>query len=67
MYINDMSMLTDLELIFATFGILFMPESTEGISAGQTTAMAQDIVDCDNSDTIYRASKENDEETVKNN
>ena len=62
-----MSMLTDLELIFATFGILFMPESTEGISAGQTTAMAQDIVNCDNSDTIYRASKENDEETVKNN
>jgi hypothetical protein len=26
-------------------GILFMPESTEGISAGQTTAMTQDIVD----------------------
>lgn len=49
------------------FRILFLPESTEGISAGQTTAIAQDIVDCDNSDTIYRVSKENYEETVKNN
>ena len=28
-----------LKLIFSTFFILFMPESTEGIAAGQTTAL----------------------------
>ena len=67
MYIAHPGIAEDLRIIFATVKILFLPESTEGISAGQTTAMAQDIVDCDNSDTIYRASKENDEETVKNN
>ncbi|MCR5137209.1 MAG: sugar transferase [Oscillospiraceae bacterium] len=39
LYINDMGFLTDLKLIFATFGILFLPESTEGVAAGQTTAM----------------------------
>ena len=39
MYINNMSMLTDLELIFATFGILFLPESTEGVDPGQVTAL----------------------------
>ena len=39
LYINSMSMLTDLQLCFATFGILFRPESTEGINVGQTTAM----------------------------
>ena len=39
LYINHMSILTDLELCFATFAILFMPESTEGIKDGQVTAM----------------------------
>ena len=39
MYINNMSVLTDLELMFATFGILFLPESTEGVAVGATTAM----------------------------
>lgn len=39
LYINNMSVLTDIKLIFATLGILFLPESTEGISAGSTTAM----------------------------
>lgn len=39
MYINDMSILTDLRLMFATFKILFSPESTEGIDDDQTTAM----------------------------
>ncbi len=39
MYINNMSLLTDLELIFATVGILFTGESTKGIEAGTTTAM----------------------------
>ena len=40
MYINQMSLVEDLKLIFATVKILFMPESTEGISEGQTTAMS---------------------------
>ena len=39
MYINDMSILTDLRLMFATFKILFSAESTEGIDDDQTTAM----------------------------
>ena len=39
LYINHMSVLTDLQLMFATFAILFLPESTEGIGEGQTTAM----------------------------
>lgn len=38
LYINNMSILTDLQLIFATFGILFSRESTEGVEAGQVTA-----------------------------
>ncbi len=42
MYINNMSVIEDLRLIFATVRILFMPESTEGIAAGQTTAMDYD-------------------------
>lgn len=39
MYINDMSILTDLQLMFATFKILFSAESTEGIEEGQTNAL----------------------------
>ena len=42
MYINDMSFITDLQLIFATFGILFKKESTEGISVDQITAIDYD-------------------------
>ena len=30
LYINDMSFLTDIELLFNTFRVLFLPESTEG-------------------------------------
>lgn len=37
-YIGSMNIVTDLKIIFATVKILFMPESTEGVSAGQTTA-----------------------------
>ena len=40
MYINSMSVSEDLKLMFATVKILFMPESTEGVSEGQTTAMS---------------------------
>lgn len=39
MYINKMSVVEDLKLIFATVRILFMKESTSGIVSGQTTAI----------------------------
>ena len=39
LYINQMNALTDLQLCFATFFILFQSESTEGIEEGQTTAL----------------------------
>lgn len=39
LYINHMSVLTDLQLCFATFAILFSPESTEGVSENAVTAM----------------------------
>ena len=39
LYINNMSIVTDLRLIFATIAILFVPESTEGIGDGATTAL----------------------------
>lgn len=38
MYINNMSVIEDLKLMFATIKILFMKESTEGIGNGQVTA-----------------------------
>ncbi|MDO5022351.1 MAG: exopolysaccharide biosynthesis polyprenyl glycosylphosphotransferase [Eubacteriales bacterium] len=45
MYINEMSPLTDLKLIFATIKILFMKDSTEGIDERQTTAVSAGIND----------------------
>lgn len=39
MYIANPSFLEDLRICFATVKILFMPESTEGVEAGKTTAM----------------------------
>lgn len=39
MYINQMSILTDLKLMFATFAILFSGESTTGVEAGAVTAL----------------------------
>lgn len=41
MYINRMSIIEDLKIMFNTFKILFRKESTEGIAEGQTTAMAE--------------------------
>ena len=41
LYINHMGIITDLRLIFATFGILFSPESTEGIAENQLTAIPE--------------------------
>lgn len=38
MYISNPSLLEDLRIIFATIKILFIPESTEGIEEGKTTA-----------------------------
>jgi len=40
MYISKPSIVEDLRLIFATIKILFLPESTEGITEGQTTALS---------------------------
>lgn len=39
MYIAKPSFMEDLRIIFATMKILFVPESTDGIAVGQTTAM----------------------------
>ena len=39
MYISNPSLAQDLSIIFATIKILFLPESTEGVAEGQTTAM----------------------------
>lgn len=41
MYISHASMLDDLFIMFATVKILFMPESTEGVAEGQTTALQE--------------------------
>ena len=37
-YIANPSLAEDLKIIFATIKILFLPESTEGVAEGQTTA-----------------------------
>lgn len=37
-YIGSMGLVTDLKIIFATIKVLFVPESTEGVAEGQTTA-----------------------------
>ena len=41
MYIANPSFVEDLRIVFATIKILFIPESTDGIAEGQTTAMAE--------------------------
>lgn len=40
MYIANPSILADLKIMFATVKILFQPESTEGVSEQQTTALS---------------------------
>lgn len=42
MYINNMSLVEDLRLMFATVKILLMKESTAGVSAGQVTAVKEE-------------------------
>jgi len=39
MYISNPSFVEDMKIVLATIKILFLPESTEGIAEGQTTAM----------------------------
>lgn len=39
MYIAHPSIIEDLKIMLATVKILFLPESTEGVSEGQTTAI----------------------------
>lgn len=41
MYIAHPSIVEDLRILLATIKVLFMPESTEGVEQGQTTAMAE--------------------------
>jgi len=41
MYIAHPSVLEDLRIMFVTVKILFMPESTEGVAAGQVTAVGE--------------------------
>ena len=38
-YINNMSLLEDIKLMFATIKILFMKDSTSGVEEGQVTAV----------------------------
>ena len=40
LYILRPSLVEDLRIMLATVKILFVPESTEGVAEGQTTAMA---------------------------
>ena len=42
MYIAHPSLIEDLKIMLATVKILFMPESTEGVAEGATTAMGQE-------------------------
>lgn len=42
MYIANPSFVEDLRIIFATIKIIFLPESTEGVAEGQTTASAEE-------------------------
>lgn len=43
MYIAHPSIVEDLKIMLATVKILFLPESTEGIAEGQTTASGMDL------------------------
>lgn len=52
MYIAHPRIVEDLKIIFATLRILFMPESTEGIEAGQMTAEKSQISTANNENDI---------------
>lgn len=59
-YIANPSIAEDLKIIFATVKILFLPESTEGVAAGQTTAMEQNLSSDNNSGVILGSLKKKD-------
>ena len=42
MYIANPSFWEDIKIVFATIKIIFIPESTDGVAEGQTTAMTND-------------------------
>lgn len=42
MYINNQGLAADLKILLATVKILFIPESTQGVAKGQTTAVEQE-------------------------
>ena len=42
MYISRPSIVEDIKILFATFTILFRPDSTEGVAPGQVTAGEDD-------------------------
>ena len=44
LYMKNMGILTDLRLIFATFGILFSSDSTSGVDDGSVTAMTSEAL-----------------------
>ncbi len=43
LYINNMSIIRDIHLMFATVKILFMKESTQGVNENQTTAISENM------------------------
>jgi len=43
MYIAHANVFEDIRIIFATIKILFLPESTEGIEAGEVTALKNEV------------------------
>lgn len=59
-YIANPSIAEDLKIIFATVKILFLPESTEGVATGQTTAMEQNPARDNNSGIILGSLKKED-------
>lgn len=58
LYINNMSILTDLQLCFATFATLFNPESTQGVELGQITALEQELYEQNERDDEARVEEE---------
>lgn len=63
-FLEDLIAKSNITVLFNC--ILFLPESTEGVAAGQTTAIAQDIVDYEKIGTISSTARENDVKTVQN-
>ncbi len=43
LYINNMSIIRDIHLMFATVKILFIKESTQGVNENQTTAISENM------------------------